>query len=188
MSDIVVRVLTEDQWSEYRSIRLAALKEAPGAYTSSYQDEIDHDERQWRACMLRARRLLAEREGSPAGVASVGPSRADDFTADVFGLWVEPSSRNTGVAWRLVEAAEQQALENGWIHLDYWVGTQNGRAIGFATNCGFRVTSRRRAARVPSEEFGDEEIALTLPLSGDRGVPNPMGPELSAPAGPVDRD
>ncbi|MGI8459494.1 MAG: GNAT family N-acetyltransferase [Propionibacteriaceae bacterium] len=185
MNEVTVEALTEDQWSAYRSIRLEALQESPGAFTSSFAEESDHDEPRWRACMLRAQRLLAVRDGRPTGVVSVGPSRSKDLSADLFGLWVKPTSRNTGVAWRLVEAAGEHALANGWTHLDYWVGTQNGRAIGFATNFGFRVTSQRRSARVPSEEFGDQELALTLPLTGDPGVPNPMGPRFAARSGPA---
>lgn len=186
MSQITVRALLEDQWSEYRSIRLAALKESPEAFSSSYAEESDRDEPWWRACMLRAHRLLAEREGVPIGVVSVTPSAVEERSADVYGLWVKPTIRNTGIAWRLVEAAREEAIKDGRTHLDYWVGSQNGRAIGFAINFGFRVTSRRRTARVPSEEFGDQEIALALPLTGDSRVPNAMEPRFSPPYGPDD--
>lgn len=186
MTEITVRALTEDQWREYREIRLAALEESPAAFDSSYGAEVQHDEPQWRACMVRAHRLLAERDGTALGVVSVGPSPDEEQSADLFGLWVTLEARNTGIAWRLVEAAAEQAIKDGHGHLYYWVGTQNGRAIGFATNFGFRVTSRRRTTRVPSEEFGDQEIALVLPLlrtsAGD--VPNPMGPRLSPKPGP----
>lgn len=185
MSQITVRALAEDQWSEYRSIRLAALRESPEAFSSSFPAESDHDEPQWRACMLRAHRLIAERDGSPIGVVSVGASHDQERSADLFGLWVAPDVRNTGIAWRLVESAVQTAQQVGWTHIDYWVGTQNGRAIGFATNFGFRVTSRRRTARRPSEEFGDQEIALVLALTGGSEVPNPTGPQYATSSGPA---
>lgn len=186
MTEITVRVLVEHQWREYQAIRLAALRESPAAFDSSYAEELHHDEAQWRASMVRAHRLLAERDGNPTGVVSVGPSHNEDDSVDLFGLWVRPEARNTGIAWRLVDAAAEQAIKNGRTHLYYWVSNQNGRAIGFATNFGFRVTSRRRRARVPSEEFGEQEIALVLPLMRDTagGVPNPTGPRLSARPGP----
>lgn len=186
MSQITVRTLAEDQWSEYRLIRLAALKESPESFSSSHAEESDRDEPWWRACMLRAHRLIAERDGLPIGVVSVVPSGVEEGSADVYGLWVKPTVRNTGVAWRLVEAACEEAGKDGWTHLDYWVGSQNGWAIGFAINFGFRVTSRRRTARVPSEEFGDQEIALSLPLTGDSRVPNAMELPFSPPSGPAD--
>jgi GNAT superfamily N-acetyltransferase len=187
MTGITVRVLDEDDWPAYRSIRLAALQESPAAFLSTYDEESQHDEAIWRAAMLRARRLLAERDGAPQGVASVSPSQDDEEAADVFGLWVAPEARNTGISWRLVEVAAERATDAGRTHLNYWVSTENGRAIAFATNFGFRVTSQRRTARVPSEEFGDQEICLALPLGSDPGlgsVPNPTGPRLASKPGP----
>jgi hypothetical protein len=43
-----VRVLTGDDWPQWRQVRLAALSEAPYAYGSTYADWVDADERQWR--------------------------------------------------------------------------------------------------------------------------------------------
>jgi GNAT superfamily N-acetyltransferase len=186
MESVTVRVLGVDQWREYRAIRLAALKDSPHAFSSGFDEEMTHDEQQWRACMVRAHRLLAERDGVPVGVVSVGPTADEEGSADVFGLWVTSAARNTGVAWRLVEAACDEALRSGWSHLYYWVGTQNGRAIGFASNFGFRPTSHRRTARTPCVDCGDnQEIAMVLSLPRDAGVPNPMGPRLIGHPGPA---
>jgi hypothetical protein len=52
----------------------------------------------------------------------------------------------------------------------YWVGSENGRAIGFALNAGFRATSRRRTSPNRHPEFGDQEIALVLSLTADPTV------------------
>ena len=59
----------------------------------------------------------------------------------------------------------------GKSHLAYWVGSDNGRAVAFASGCGFRPTDSRRPMRVVSDEDGDEEIAMVLALGQDRGVP-----------------
>jgi GNAT superfamily N-acetyltransferase len=186
MESVTVRVLGVDQWREYRALRLAALKDSPHAFSSSLDEELTHDEQQWRACMVRAHRLQAERDGAPVGVVSVGPTADEEGSADVFGLWVDSAARNTGVAWGLVEAACDQALKSGWGHLYYWVGTQNGRAIGFASNFGFRPTSHRRTARTPCVDCGEhQEIAMVLSLPSNAGVPNPMGPRLISQPGPA---
>ena len=58
---------------------------------------------------------------------------------------------------------------DGKRQLLYWVGTDNGRAVAFASGFGFRPTAERRPMRVVSEDDGEEELAMTLPLSGDRG-------------------
>lgn len=169
MSEITVRALTEDDWDQYRSIRLAALEESPEAFVASRAEEEAYDENFWRVRMKRSRRLLAESDGRPVGVASVGDvSSETPQVAQLFGLWVRPSSRGTGVATKLVNEGAAQARQLGKTHLTYWVGTDNGRAVAFASGFGFRPTDNRRPMRVKSDEDGEEEIAMVLPLGEDR--------------------
>lgn len=169
MSEITVRALTEDDWDQYRSIRLAALEESPEAFVATRAEEEAYDENFWRVRMKRSRRLLAESDGRPVGVASVGDvSSETPQVAQLFGLWVRPSSRGTGVATKLVNEGAAQARQLGKTHLTYWVGTDNGRAVAFASGFGFRPTDSRRPMRVKSDEDGEEEIAMVLPLGEDR--------------------
>ena len=117
-----------------------------------------------------ALRLLAERDGEALGIASVGPADEDDpEVAQLFGLWVHPDARGSGVATELVRAGARAAAGAGKRQLLYWVGTDNGRAVAFASGFGFRPTAQRRPMRVVSEDDGEEELAMTLPLAGDRG-------------------
>ena len=59
--------------------------------------------------------------------------------------------------------------QRGHSHLVYWVGTENGRAVAFASGMGFRPTDYRRPMGVVSEEDGEEEIAMVLPLGVRHG-------------------
>lgn len=103
----------------------------------------------------------------------------------MFGLWVTSAARNTGVAWRLVEAACDEALQSGWGHLYYWVGSQNGRAIGFASKFGFWPTSHRRTARTPGPDGHEhQEIAMVLSLPSNAGCAEPDGTAADRPAWP----
>lgn len=175
MSDIDVGPLGEDDWEVYRAIRLAALSESPEAFVGTHDEEQEYPESLWRERMRRSTRLLAQRDGRPVGVLSLGrvgpPERQ---VAEVFGLWVHPAARGTGVASRLLEAAADQARRDDETHLAYWVGTENGRAVAFASGIGFRPTDFRRPLRVVSEDDGGEEIAMVLPLGADRGVTPPL--------------
>jgi GNAT superfamily N-acetyltransferase len=169
MTEISVRALDEDDWAEYRAIRLAALKESPEAFVATHAEESALDEEAWRERMRRSRRLVAERDGTVVGVASVGRAGDEAENAgELFGLWVSPTERGTGVAWQLVQAGADQARAAGRSHLAYWVGTDNGRAVAFASSFGFRPSGTRRPMRVLSEEDGEEEIAMVLPLGDDR--------------------
>lgn len=173
MSEITVKALAEDEWEAYRAVRLAALEESPEAFVATLEDEQGYDEDYWRLRMRRSQRLLAENgDGRALGVASVGQAtEAADEVAELFGLWVTPAARGTGVASKLVQAGADTARDQGRTHLAYWVGSDNGRAVAFASGFGFRPTDSRRPMRVKGEDGDEEEIAMVLPLGEDRGVP-----------------
>jgi hypothetical protein len=65
------------------------------------------------------------------------------------------------------------ATQQAYLQLYYWVGTVNGRAVGFAKNFGFRTTDYRRPSGASDLEPG-EEIVMVLSLQPDATVaPNP---------------
>lgn len=170
MTEISVRTLDVDEWERFRAIRLTALQESPEAFVATHEAEAAEPEAFWRERMGRATRLLAEAEGTAVGTASVGQYEEEQDSAQLFGLWVAPDRRGSGVATALVRAGARVAKSEGKKHLLYWVGTDNGRAVAFASGFGFRPTSERRPMRVVSEVDGEEEIAMTLPLEKDPGV------------------
>jgi GNAT superfamily N-acetyltransferase len=186
MADTTVRVLNEAEWSLYRDVRLRALAESPESFTANVEDEAQQDEQFWRDRMRRSHRLLAEQGQVPVGIVSVGPYEEDPTGEEVFGLYVVPEARGTGVSWRLVEAAAALATHNGCEHLYYWVGTDNGRAVGFAKNFGFSTTGYRRPARPSDLELGDQEVAMEMWLGPDgTSVPNPTSGRAATREGPV---
>jgi GNAT superfamily N-acetyltransferase len=187
MTDIAIRVLGESAWQLYRTVRLAALEESPDAFTATAAEEAERDEQFWRERMTRAHRLLAERGEHPQGTVSLGPYAPDPSAGEVFGLYVFPEARRTGVSWALVEAATALATQDGYRQLYYWVGTDNPRAIGFANNFGFRLTGHRRTARANDRGLGDQEIAMVLTLANDaRSVPNPTSGQAAPREGPLE--
>lgn len=176
MSEISVRLLDEENWSTYRDVRLRALRESPEAFVASAEEEDDYPEERWRDRMRRSRRLLAEDAGSARGVASLGNYAADPAMGELFGLWVEPASRGAGVARKLLEAAAAQARADERKHLVYWVGTDNGRAVAFASSFGFRPTDSRRPMRIHGIDDAEdaEELAMVLPLGNASGLPTSL--------------
>jgi ribosomal protein S18 acetylase RimI-like enzyme len=172
MSEITVRPLGEEDWQDYRAVRLEALRESPDAFAATVEEEESFDESQWRERMKRSARLVAESNGAPVGVVSIGKasSEEDALAGELFGLWVKPELRGKGVATRLVNNGAALARNRGQSHLYYWVGTDNGRAVAFASGMGFRPTDSRRPMGVKSEVDGDEEIAMVLPLGEDKGA------------------
>lgn len=169
MTEISVRQLGVDEWEQFRAVRLTALQESPEAFVADRASEAAETEAFWRDRMQRSTRLLAEVDGDAVGTASVGEYEEEADAAQLFGLWVAPANRGSGVATALVRAGARAARADGRKHLLYWVGTENGRAVAFASGFGFRPTSARRPMRVVSEADGEMEIAMTLPLQQDPG-------------------
>jgi ribosomal protein S18 acetylase RimI-like enzyme len=171
MSEIHVRALGEDDWQQYRDIRLAALVDSPEAFVGTAHQESALDEQAWRERLRRARRLVADLDGTPVGVVCLGQGDPDlPCAGELFGLWVAPEGRGSGVAWKLVEAGAAQAIADGHRNLGYWVGTDNGPAVAFASSFGFRPTGTRRPMRVQNETDGAEEMVMVLPLGDDPGT------------------
>lgn len=172
MNEITVRALTEDEWETYRTLRLEALQESPEAFVANHEDEAEQAEDFWRARMVRSVRLVAEADEEPVGVVSLGDAAENDSEdgGQLFGLWVRPDWRGRSVAANLVRQGARIAADQGFSRLFYWVGSDNGRAVAFASSFGFRPTDDRRPMRVVREGVEPEqEIALVLALGEDRG-------------------
>ncbi|TWP34713.1 GNAT family N-acetyltransferase [Leekyejoonella antrihumi] len=175
MTDITVRALGDEDWQVYRDVRLAALAESPDAFAAKAAHEQAFEEELWRKRIARSRRLVAEQDDKVVGVVSVGHKGSqDERVSELFGLWVMPELRGKGVAWRLVEAGVDQARSDSYDFVLYWVGTDNGRAVAFASSFGFRPTDTRRPMKNPegdrSDGNGDDEMAMVYPLGDDPGA------------------
>ena len=104
--------------------------------------------------MQRSPRFLAESGGAVVGMASLGRYQGaegeSENSGELYGLWVTPALRGTGVATALGNAASRQASDDGRSHVVYWVSTSNGRAVAFASGLGFRPTDDRRPESFPN--------------------------------------
>ncbi|MEO3937951.1 GNAT family N-acetyltransferase [Dermatophilaceae bacterium Soc4.6] len=176
MTDATVRPLGEDDWQEYRTVRLRSLRESPEAFAAELTEEEAFDEAFWRLRLRRSVRLVAEQDGEHVGIVCLGQAHNDEGevpeVGEIFGLWVAPEARGSGVATQLIKAASSQAAGHGRSHVAYWVGVENFRGVAFASGMGFRPTDFRREMRLPDgTDLEQTEIAMILPLGEDRGTP-----------------
>src|SRR5512132_2355604 len=98
MAEITVRVLNGSDWPLYRDVRLRALEESPASFSAQLADEADQDEQFWRDRMDRFHLLLAERDGRPQGIASLGPDVGEPSSGEIFGFRSTGSRRPSRVA------------------------------------------------------------------------------------------
>ncbi|WP_132476949.1 GNAT family N-acetyltransferase [Rhodococcus sp. SMB37] len=171
MADIEVRVLGEADWQVYRDLRLAALRESPGAVVAADEEQSRDDEQGWRERMRSIRLLVADRAGEAVGIIGLGVHARDEQAGEILGVWVAPQARRSRVAWDLVRAGAEHSRAQGHRRLYFWVGSDNGSAVAFASAFGFRPTSDRRPARGTDAGDSPGEVAMVLSLSVDPGNP-----------------
>lgn len=135
---IELRELFEDEWLDWRALRLAALAEAPEAFGSTVSDwsgPLDTEER-WRARLRDvAHNVVAEVDGSPVGMVSgIEPHEG---AAELISLWVAPSARGLGVGDALIEDVVGWARAHGASTLLLDVRDGNDVAIALYVRHGF---------------------------------------------------
>ena len=137
---IEIRVLKPDDWRLWRELRLAALAEAPAAFSSTLAEwtGAGDTEQRWRARLASAQlSFILSYDGEAAGmVSAIAPG--DDGAIELISMWVAPFARGRGVgdaAVRSVLAFAQ--TERGGSPVVLAVKTQNRPAIGLYERHGF---------------------------------------------------
>jgi GNAT superfamily N-acetyltransferase len=146
-----IRPVTREEWERVRDLRLRALADAPDAFGSTLERErslgrpgwIDWIEGWEGATNVM---FVAERDKGWIGMA-VGSRTGDEDHAHLYGMWVDPMWRGTGVGARLVESVLRWARSWGarWVGLG--VTEINDGAAGFYEHLGFADTGERYPLR-----------------------------------------
>ena len=158
---VVVREVKRDDWQTLRDVRLAALRESPSAFGSSYAREAQFTEEQWRARISdRSVTFFAylPESAEPAGLAGV---YVPDGVANLVSMWVHPSARGRAVGEALIGATADwaKARDRAWLLL--WVTETNGPVRRLYDRCGFALTGERQP--LPSDPTLPE-VQMRRPL------------------------
>jgi ribosomal protein S18 acetylase RimI-like enzyme len=167
---VEVRRVRAEEWEAFRSVRLAALLDAPSAFSSTYALESASPDEEWerRAAVgadgAERTLFLAWRGVDPVGV--VGGGRLDEDHAELVSMWVAPEARRGGVARRLVTALLGWAAASGRHHVQLWVTQGNEPAQRFYESMGFSVIDGHQA--LASDPCKDEiRMARSVAASAD---------------------
>jgi GNAT superfamily N-acetyltransferase len=138
-----VRELSPDDWQLWRSLRLAALTEAPSAFGSrlaDWQGEGDREVR-WRERLSIANsyNVVAMLDDDPVGMASGVPGETA-ATVELISMWVAPSARGHGVGDVLMQRIEQWASRNAAQVLRLNIAADNAGADRLYRRNGFAYT------------------------------------------------
>lgn len=166
-----VRRITTRDATNLKSLRLAALEDAPSAFGSSYAAEAKRPDAEWsdratagshgsdRATFLA--RLDGEFDGEFVGL--VGGYRAEPSSpvVELVSMWVAPHARRRGVAAVLVDAVRAWAVDTNATTISLWVTSGNTPAELLYSSIGFVATGEVQP--LPSDPSRDE-ARMELPL------------------------
>jgi len=120
-----------------RAIRLEALGDTPEAYGSTYEESLNWSARHWRKVAKNWNYYLGECDGDVRGMASGGYNDAHPGTRWLYGMYVSPSQRGSGLANQLVDAVVSRARGEGAKEIFLHVTKSVARARAFYTKVGF---------------------------------------------------
>jgi ribosomal protein S18 acetylase RimI-like enzyme len=152
-----VRLLSADQWPEFRDIRLAALKDTPESFLSRYEDETDFGEARWRAEFDRGDWHIGFELECP--VSLLGCTREETTPSSecyLEFLWVSPECRYRGIGHSMVTAAIERLRAQGVRTIFLWVLNGNDSAVRLYSRIGFVSGNHRQP--LPGRPGRTEEL------------------------------
>jgi GNAT superfamily N-acetyltransferase len=159
----LVRETVMSDWPALRDIRLAALRDAPDAFGSTYADQVSFGPEQWQQRIARGGTFFVfvpEATGAePAGMAGGYPEAPG--LVELISMFVRPQARGHGAGEALIEAVLGWARDRGAASVHLWVTENNAQARGLYERCGFVSTGERQP--FPPQP-GVDEIGMTRPL------------------------
>jgi GNAT superfamily N-acetyltransferase len=153
---VLVRQVDPEDWRVLRDIRLAALRDAPDAFGSTYEQEAAFAEQDWRRRAAGRSTFfgyLPEVSATdPAGLAGGYLEQPD--VVELVSMWVSPRARGHRVGEALVTAVADWAKHTEAATLHLWVTEANQSARRLYGRCGFTPTGERQP--LPSSPDLDE--------------------------------
>ncbi|MEZ5649452.1 MAG: GNAT family N-acetyltransferase [Burkholderiaceae bacterium] len=174
----IVKIQAAD-WSQYRSVRLDALRESPGAYGSTFDEEASNPDSWWRERLVNCdagqdRPLFAMAGGDVVGLAwgklEVG---AAEKIGQVYQMWVRGNARGLGIGRLLLQDLVGWFRERGATVASLWssVGeTPANRlyaALGFI-EAGSRTIAARSICPVSQDGVDAMRLHVELVVAADR--------------------
>jgi ribosomal protein S18 acetylase RimI-like enzyme len=157
-----VRRLTPDDAAVFQAFRLAALREAPTAFGSSFQEEKDFP-----ASVIEGRLAIKPDRGpfgafqgeEMVGLVALGRENMKNLAhkALIWGMYVKPEHRGQGVAKALLQEALSLAKSvPGVLQVNLSVNAGNASAIRLYESFGFKAYGHEPSALRISGELHDE--------------------------------
>lgn len=159
----IVRILTQDDWSYWREIRLEAVKFHPEAFSASYEDESQYADDMFKQGLAKNTIFGAYSNDTLVGVAGflVLPSRKMKHRGNLFSMYVKKEYRGYGIADQLVGAVIAHARTRV-LQLHCTVVTGNNSAIKLYQKFGFKIYGTEPRSLSVNSQYYDEYLMVRI--------------------------
>lgn len=164
----VIKPLTIDDADAFKALRLHAIQDSPASFWPTYEEEA-------RLAVEDVRNRIRPTDhqivfGAFSGDALIGITglRRESLEkiahkAVLWGVFVEPEQRGSGIARMLLEAAVAHARETNVLQIQLFVHTENPRAQQLYRSVGFILNGlEQRSIRVGERFYDEERMVLRL--------------------------
>ena len=158
--DIEIRRATHADWRAVKRVRLAALREAPYAFGSTYERERGRKAAEWHRFIVDAQRpthnviYLAYDGADQVGIVRAFPETKPSVM--LVSMWVAPVARRTGTGKQLTQAILDWAVEVRARKVNLWVADDNPDAIALYQAIGFVPTGKHQQMRSAPDRLMSE--------------------------------
>ncbi|HEU5416844.1 MAG TPA: GNAT family N-acetyltransferase [Streptosporangiaceae bacterium] len=157
-----IRVLDRNEWPTLRDIRLAALRESPGSFLATYEQELGYRDERWQAEFTRGSWNIGFLEGDPISLLGVtrepGQPQQECF---IEYLWVAEKQRGSGFGLFMLGTILKRLQADGVRTVFLWVLDRNRGAVRFYERAGFVSTNLRQPL---ADRPGQNEERMKLHL------------------------
>ena len=160
----MIQTLSVGDEERLRTIRLQALRDAPDAFLSTFEDVSQWPLSSWTSQLQSLHTLVAVVDGRDVGmVRGFVDLKTNPLAAWLISMWVSPQARGQGVGTALIEALVSWAEHAGAMRLHLEVGAHNDAAQSLYRRMGFVDSGRSRHQPPPRNHIEEREFVLSLP-------------------------
>jgi len=142
--------LKSSEASLCKELRLRALKDAPTAFSETYEQVIEFDSSYWELIsnsMVEPnlqRMFIAKKSANCVGSVYALIDQNDSTVGRLGGMWVESANRNNGIGVKLFNSHKNWAMKLKFKSIKLWVQESENCAKPFYSKLGFIETGIKK--------------------------------------------
>ncbi len=154
--------LTPDEGTRLRAIRLRALRDAPDAFGTTFEEAEPWPAEVWRRQLEELATFVAVMAGQDVGLVRGAAHDEEPDSAQLISMWVAPEARGKGASDALIDAVVAWARGEGFRRLLLDVVDDNAAAVALYARRGFVPTGVVSALPAPREHIREHQRVLVL--------------------------